>query len=197
MKIINFSMYFNIIKKIVLLCIFAISISSCKDDMVSQSFRVLPADLNKEILKDVSILYSDSAIVRVRISGKELVRSAGREDGKEEFTKGVFVEFFDGNGNITSTLKADYAFRAENQDEITAQGNVVLTSTKKETMETDELIWNKKKEQVYTDKFVLVKTPSEKVWGHGFVSNQEFTEWRIKGFEGKLPSNKFGIEDKQ
>ena len=62
MKIINFSMYFNIIKKIVLLCIFAISISSCKDDMVSQSFRVLPADLNKEILKDVSILYSDSAL---------------------------------------------------------------------------------------------------------------------------------------
>ena len=83
MKIINAGMYFNTMKIFVLLSILAIGILSCKDDMVSQSFRVLPADLNKEILKDVSILYSDSAIVRVRISGKELVRSTGNEAGKE------------------------------------------------------------------------------------------------------------------
>ena len=169
-------------------------LQACKDDIISHDFRVTPADVKNEILTDVAILYSDSAVVRVKISGKELVRSLDADQSKEEFTKGVFVEFFDQNGQITSTLKADYAFRSENKDEITVQGNVLLTSNKNETMETDELIWNKNKEQVYTEKFVLVKTPAERAWGHGFVSNQNFTEWRIKGFEGQLPADKMGVE---
>ncbi len=168
--------------------------AGCKEDIISHDFRVTPSDVKNEVLKDVAILYSDSAVVRVRISGKELIRSLDAEQGKEEFTKGVFVEFFNEFGQITSTLKADYAFRSENKDEITVQGNVLLTSNKKETMETDELIWNKNKEQVYTEKFVLVKTQTERAWGHGFVSNQNFTEWRIKGFEGQLPADKMGVE---
>ena len=150
--------------------------AGCKEDIISHDFRVTPSDVKNEVLKDVAILYSDSAVVRVRISGKELIRSLDAEQGKEEFTKGV------------------YAFRSENKDEITVQGNVLLTSNKKETMETDELIWNKNKEQVYTEKFVLVKTQTERAWGHGFVSNQNFTEWRIKGFEGQLPADKMGVE---
>jgi len=166
----------------------------CKDDIISHDLRITPGDTQKEVLNDVEILYSDSAMVRVRLTGPELIRKYEQERTKEEFTKGVFVEFYDETGKVTSTLKADYAFRSEGADEITVQGNVLLTSSKKETMETDELIWNQKEEEVYTEKFVLVKTAKERAWGHGFVSNQNFTEWRIKGFEGKLPSEKFGVE---
>jgi LPS export ABC transporter protein LptC len=177
-------------------CLFILltGITACQDDIISHDFRVTPGDLKNEVLTDVAILYSDSAVVRVKVSGKELVRSLDAEQGKEEFTKGVFVEFFNETGQVTSTLKADYAFRNENKDEITVQGNVLLTSNKKETMETDELIWDKRKEIVYTEKFVLVKTAKEQAWGHGFVSNQNFTEWRIKGFEGQLPAEKMGVE---
>lgn len=171
-----------------------IAVTGCKDDITSHDLRITPGDAQKDVLDGVEILYSDSAVVRVRISGPELIRKYEHERTKEEFTKGVFVEFFDESGKVTSTLKADYAYRNDGEDEITVQGNVILTSAKKETMETDELIWNQKSEKVYTEKFVLVKTSKERAWGHGFVSNQNFTEWRIKGFEGQLPAEKFGVE---
>lgn len=170
------------------------SFSACKNDILSHDLRITPGDTQKEVLDGVEILYSDSAMVRVRVSGPVLIRKYENDRMKEEFTKGVFVEFFDESGTVSSTLKADYAFRNEGDDEITVQGNVLLTSAKKETMETDELIWNQKDEKVYTEKFVLVKTAKERAWGHGFVSNQNFTEWRIKGFEGQLPAEKFGVE---
>jgi len=166
-------------------------VGGCADDIAEDAIKITPGDIKKEVIKGVEILYSDSAKIRVRISGPLMYRILDSDNPSEEFTKGVHVDFFDENGNVTSTLKADYAQRYQNKPEVLARGNVVMTSSKKENMETDEIIWDRNTEKVYTHKFVMVKTPKETFWGQGFESNQDFTQWHINGLEGHINSDKF------
>ncbi len=167
-----------------------LTLGACSKKSNEKAIEITPGDLKKEVLKNVEILYSDSAQLRVKISGKVMIRTLIPENMKDEFTDGVLVDFYDAFGKKTSNLKADYALRYQDKDDILVSGNVVLTSEKNETMESDELIWNKKQERVYTEKFVMVKTTKERAWGQGFESNQNFTAWQIKGFEGKIRSDK-------
>ncbi len=175
---------------LLLSCIIA-ALPGCSDDIAEDAIKITPGDLKKELIKGVEILYSDSAKVRVRISGPVMNRITDSDNPNEEFTKGVNVDFFDEKGNVTSTLKADYAQRYQNKPEVLARGNVVMKSSKNETMETDEIIWDRNTEKVYTKKFVMVKTPKETFWGQGFESNQDFTQWHINGLEGHINADKF------
>lgn len=174
-----------------LLLLSFLAFSACSDDIAEDALKVTPGDLKKEVIKGVEILYSDSAKIRVRITGPLMYRIIDTDNPSEEFTKGVHVDFFDEKGAITSTLKADYAQRFQNRPEVLARGNVVMTSSKNESMETDEIIWDRNTEKVYTRKFVMVKTPKETFWGQGFESNQDFTQWHINGLEGHINSEKF------
>lgn len=172
-------------------CLMIILIQSCSSDLAKDDIRITPGDVKKEVLKGIEILYSDSARVKIRITGAQMDRILDPDNPREEFTKGLFVEFFDVNGKLTSTLKADYGIRYQNKSEVLARGNVVMHSAKNENMETDEMIWDRDNERVYTRKFVLVKTPKETFWGQGFESNQDFTLWHIKGLEGHINADKF------
>lgn len=163
----------------------------CSDDIAEDDLKITPGDIKKEVMKGVEILYSDSAKIRVRITGPLMNRILDTDSPSEEFSKGVNVEFFDESGNITSTLHADYAQRFQNKPEVLARGNVVMKSSKNEIMETDEMIWDRNTQRVYTRKFVMVKTPKETFWGQGFESNQEFTQWHINGLEGHINADKF------
>ena len=59
-------------------------------------------------------------------------------------------------------------------------------SNHKEQLETEELIWDEKKEKVYSNKFVKITKPDEKIYGYGVEANQDFTRWKINAIEGEL-----------
>lgn len=170
---------------------FGLFLTGCSSDIAEDDINILPGDVKKEILKGIEILYSDSAKVKIRVTGAQMDRILDPDNPREEFSKGLFIEFFDNRGNLTSTLKADYGIRYQNKSDVLARGNVVMKSIKNESMETDEMIWDRDKEKVYTRKFVLVKTAKETFWGQGFESNQDFTQWHIKGLEGHINADKF------
>lgn len=143
-------------------------------------------DTQIEIGKDIEILYSDSALVRVRITAATLVNVNDRDLPRQEFPDGIQVDFFDQNLQIKSTLTAREAIRLNEKGEVIARDSVVLRTANGEKLETEELLWDEKTEQVSTDKFVKITKPGEVIYGYGLRANQDFTYWKITIPKGQI-----------
>jgi LPS export ABC transporter protein LptC len=143
---------------------------------------------NVESAKDVNILYSDSAVVRMRIKAPLMQSRQNIKDPKRTFPNGVWVDFFDVNQTPSSHLTAKYAEYIENQKIIILRDSIVIRNYKNEQMETEELYWNERDGRIYSKKFVKVTTPQEIIQGYGFSSNMEFTEWEIDSVSGVFQS---------
>lgn len=142
--------------------------------------------INYEEALDVSMIYSDSAILRVEVSGSRMLRYLDRENPRQEFPDGIKVVFYNSNGRPSSTMTADLATRYDKTNEIHVRKNVVWESFGGERLETEELIWEERKEKVYSNRFVKITKPDEVIYGYGFEANQEFTEWTINAVEGEF-----------
>lgn len=167
------------------LCAFCL-IFACQNDLEEIDKMVSQDQVAIEQAKDVTMLYSDSAVVRVQVEGATMLRHLDPKNPRQEFTDGVKVVFFTPNGRIQSTLTAKYAVRMEKQDQIIVRDSVVWDSFDGEKLETNELIWEERKEKVYTKKFVKITKPDEVIYGIGFEANQDFTHWKINAVEGEL-----------
>ncbi len=143
-------------------------------------------EIQVEKAYDVEILYSDSAVVRVRVTSPVMNRYTERKEPHQEFSEGVLVEFLGPNREVSSWLTAKYAIRLENKDQVIVRDSVVWQSIEREKLETEELIWDERTKKLYTNKFVTIIRPDEIIYGYGFESDQDFKQARIKAIEGTL-----------
>lgn len=160
--------------------------AGCRNDVEEVNALVSRFDTQVETAKDVEILYSDSAQVRVRITGPTMLYHLDRREPRQEFPDGVSVDFFGPEGAITSQLDARYGLRLENKNEVVVRDSVVWQSVEGEKIETEELIWDERRRKIYTNKFVVITRPDEIIYGHGFEADQDFTYSRINAIEGRL-----------
>lgn len=143
-------------------------------------------DTAVEVGKDVEILYSDSAVVRVRVTGATLLNFTDFDDPRQEFPEGVRIEFLEPDLSVKSTITAHQAIRRQEKGLITARDSVVLLTNKQEKLETEELIWDEKSRKVRTDKFVKVTKPEEVIYGYGLEAEQDFSYWKILVPKGRI-----------
>jgi len=173
---------------IIFIAIFLL-VSCSNDEQQIDDLLSLNLSTDVEVGKNIRILYSDSAIVKIIINAPVLERHLSIDGNKDIFPKGILLEFLDENQKITSWLKADYAIREDSKSTVTAKGNVIVYNEKNEKLETPELIWDEKERYVHTDKIVRI-TQAEKgdtTIGFGFKANQNFTRFEIlKKVQGKV-----------
>jgi LPS export ABC transporter protein LptC len=167
-----------------------ISLAACKNDLAEIEAMADTYRTDVETAKEVEILYSDSAQVRVRITGPTMLYHLDRSDPYQEFPDGVVVDFYDAEGTVTSQLTAQYGIRYENKAEVIVRDSVVWESNEGEKLESEELIWDERREKVYTKKFVVITRPEEIIYGHGFESDQNFSYSRINAIEGRIKVDK-------
>ena len=131
--------------------------------------------------------YSDSARVKMKM---EAPRQLEFGTGDREFPQGLLLQFFDVDGNLTSTLKADYCYYTKKDDLYKATGNVVIEDVEtKDRLDTEELYWDQKKEEVFTDKFVRIEKDGELHVGDGLEAKQDFSYWKILNSKGTIMLN--------
>ncbi len=158
----------------------------CKNELEEVARVVKPEELHMEYIDNFEMWYSDSAVIRVRISGPTMVRHLDEVDPRQEFPDGVHVEFFGSPNKVTSQLVSRYAVRYEKEDKIVVRDSVVWRTVNQEILETEELIWDEQEEKVYTNKFVTLRRPDEIIYGHGFEANQDFTRSKVRAIEGRI-----------
>jgi LPS export ABC transporter protein LptC len=144
------------------------------------------ADTKMELGRNVEILYSDSALVRVRIQAPTMRNFSEQEDPRQEFPDGVQVDFLDDRRQISSTLTARNGVRRVDKGAVTVRDSVMLRSAKKELLETEELIWEERTGRVHTDKFVKITKPGEIMYGYGLEARDDFSYWKILVPKGRI-----------
>ena len=174
------------IKKIFLAPVLILFLFSCGKENADIEHTFDEDQVRYEEALDVSMVYSDSAVLRVEVSGPRMLRYLDRDNPRQEFPDGIKVVFYSTNGGASSTMTADVATRYDKTNEIHIRNNVVWESYSGERLETEELIWQERKEKVYSNRFVKIQKPDEVIYGYGFEANQEFTEWTINAVEGEF-----------
>lgn len=159
---------------------------ACKNDVSEVERYVKESQAAIETAKDVEILYSDSAVVRVNIKAPLMLVHLDRTNPRKEFPEGVKVDFYDSGHRPQSRLSAKYAEDIERKNKVILRDSVVIWNTAGEKLEAEELIWEEDKEKIHSDKYVKVSTPDEIVYGTGFESNVDFTRWKIKKVKGRV-----------
>jgi len=137
-----------------------------------------------ERITEFETIYSDSARIKVRITGVEMLRFRENNDFVQIFPNGVQVEFFDDFGAVTSTLTAGYGTRNETQEQVIVRDSVVWQSTEGDRLDTEELVWEAQEERIFSDRFVRLRQGRQVITGIGFESNQNFTESRVRAVQG-------------
>ena len=136
------------------------------------------------VLTDATIFFSDSALKKAEVISSKILELQNED---KELPQGMYITFFDKKGLISATLKANYAYYYKEEDRWKATGNVVVNNIEnKETLKTEELFWEPKTENVYTEKFVRIETPGELMTGTGLEAKQDFSEWTLEKPEGVI-----------
>ena len=114
-----------------------------------------------------------------------------------EFPKTLHADFYNEQGEIESTLTANYAKYRQNQSIVFLRDSVKVVNIQKgDTLYSNELYWDRNKTgaEFYTDKPVRIRTKTQFINGAGGMeSAQDFKNWRIIESTGtlKIPSSKF------
>jgi len=176
-------------KTIVLIILFGFS--SCANNIEEVNALLDKEEIKSELAEDIELIYSDSALVKMRITAPQLRRHLNKKNVTEVFEKGLSAEFFGPTQRVNAWLDAKYAIRKQGDNEIVVRDSVVLWNEKKEKLETTELIWDETEQYLFTNKFVMITQPEQgdTSFGYGFESNAEFTRFEIKNqFSSKMNS---------
>ncbi len=178
-------------KLFVFLSFITLALMSSCSNKVEDIEELLAADLQSNIErgKNIRIVYSDSALVKLVIHAPVMERYSEYSNSKDVFPKGILLEFLDEKKLVKSWIKAETAIREEKNHKITARGNVTCYDDENKKIETSELIFDEIERIVYTDKLVRITNPvkGDTTYGFGFRANQEFTRFEIKKkVQGKI-----------
>ncbi len=151
---------------------------SCRSDLQTIDAMTHREDGPVESAFDVEIIYSDHGYIRMLLQAEQMDRFEN-EQTYLELPRGLHVIFFDTLKRETSSMSARYAISYEDTEIIEARNDVVVINELGEQLNTEQLIWDQKKEIIYSEKFVKITTENEVLYGEGFEADERFDQWRI------------------
>lgn len=170
-----------------LLCGASIFLTACENDIEKVNLLTKKKNLPIESGTQMTIIYSDSGLVRAKIQAPVLERYAGK-DNFMLMPKGVKMEFFNGDEEVSSTLTSKFAKVTEFPDNkiLEAKNDVVVVNENGEKLNTEQLFWDQKEQKITSNTFVKITRKTEIIMGDGLESNQDFTKYKIKKIRGTL-----------
>ncbi len=182
MKITN-NIFSNRSSSIIILYALILTVTSCQENDISKVKAMFNEnDADVEVADSVNFIYKEGEYIRAIVTGKTIKRYT-KTQNKLEFPDGLLVKFFE-QLNLISVLKADYAENNDAEQFIKVSGNVHMENSRYEIMETQELTWNIRNKKVFTDKPIKIKTIDNIIYGVGFDSDEDFSNYTIRKVNG-------------
>jgi LPS export ABC transporter protein LptC len=168
-------------------------LGACKNEVTDATPVITRDQLSIEKGKDVEIIYSDSAHIKVRVTGPNMLYYTDRGNPRQEFTEGVKTYFYDENQIEQGILTGKYAIRDEQKHKVIVRDSVVWTSARDGKLETSELIWDETANVIRSTRYCTITRGKEVIHGFNFETNDKLSKWIIKNPTGELPmeSGKF------
>lgn len=124
-----------------------------------------------------TVTLSDSARVKAILWAGHIAVYPQKE--QTHMDDSVHVDFFNADRVHTSALTAKRGRVNDRTRDFAAYGDVVVVSDSGSILKTDSLFWNNVTQQIETDAFVEIISPTEHIKGHGLISDQSLKDYRI------------------
>lgn len=145
-----------------------------EDPVGERGFRDLPAD---HVVWDLDTDITDMGSLRARIHADTAYIW---EDSATTLMFPVDVELYDADGRQTAHLTADEGELDSNMNTMVARGNVVLTTLEEERrLLTEELHYDPRRGQIWSDVHTVMLEGDTRVEGSGFRSNEDMTNLEV------------------
>ena len=152
-------------------------LSACETDLKEvDRIAAIQAEEPVDISLGVTVVYSDSALVKAQMTAPEM-RHYNVEEPYYEFQKGVTIVFYDENSVETQRITSDYAIQKETEELIEFRDNVIITRADGAVIKTEELIHDQKENTFYNNVPVTAFfKDGDNLRGDYFTSNGDFTD---------------------
>jgi LPS export ABC transporter protein LptC len=174
----------NTLKQVFTLILFFF-LAACKDKS-TDTLVVNRDQVGIERGKDVEIIYSDSARIKVRVTGPTMLYYTNRSDPKQVFTNGTKTYFYDDNQLEMGVLSGKYAIRDERKRQVIVRDSVVWESKTDGRLETSELIWDEATNTIKSTKFTKITRAKETITGYNFQTDDKLSRWQILAPRGEF-----------
>ncbi len=164
----------------------AASFIGCETDLKEvDRIAAIQAEEPVDISQHVTVVYSDSALVKAKMTAPEM-RHYNVEEPYYEFQKGVTIVFFDEEGTESQRITSDYAIQKETQELIEFRGNVVITRADGSVIKTEELIHDQKANTFYNHVTIeaYFKDGRGNFMGSSFHSDGSFENIEVQNSTG-------------
>jgi LPS export ABC transporter protein LptC len=94
--------------------------------------------------------------------------------------EGVRLDFYDSAGEVSSRLTSQRGVVDEKTEDLTAKGKVLVISTAGDTLETEELHYNREEELITGPDRVRLAKPDQILTGVGFRSKPDLSDYRVE-----------------
>lgn len=161
---------------------------SCENDI--KTIKSFANDKELPVLKaeNVEVLYSDSALLKMRLVAPEYSKFASNSNPYSEFTKGLTIYMYNEKSEVRTVIKARYVKYSEKDHIWHALNDVQADNIEKnEHLNTEEMFWNETSGKIYSTKFTRIINADGVFYGqNGFESDQELTKWKLIGISGTV-----------
>jgi LPS export ABC transporter protein LptC len=155
-----------------------LALVACEDKKATGPLQTYTGPLMETA--NVRTLFSDSAKLKLKLTAP---LEQQFENGDVVYPKGMTVTFYQGDGKtIVNTLTAKYGKVDKLKSLYIMRGAVkVVNVPQQQRMNTEELFFDKGKQQIYTTPTMPVEviTPYERLEGKGLTANQDFSRYRL------------------
>ena len=163
---------------------FLIVLASCENSEENISNFIDLENLAVEQLTNSEIIYTENGYLKVKVISKNMERFSDKEE-RIELSGGVHFDFYKlDSTNTKSVLTCEKATINHTTNIMIANNNVVLKGSDGKELKSEQLIWDKNKNLVYTESEITIQTEDEIISGVGFKSTPDFTEYEIKKAKG-------------
>lgn len=182
----------KILKNTILALLCMVFFISCRDEFKTVSRMDFNGKYPDESATDMELVFSDSGIINYIIEIPLLNKYLGTNPYMD-CPKGITITSYTETGQKQSRLTADYAISYDNDMRMEASKNVVITDLiNNETIETEQIIWDKKKRRIHSNVEVRQKKADGTVnIGDGFDADERFTQYSVRNPRGEMLADEF------
>ncbi len=132
--------------------------------------------------ENITMHYTEKEKVKVIMQAKKVNEF---QNGDQEFPEGIYLEFYNELGVMTSTIRANTAYKFKQENKWRGRGKVEVVNIEKgQQLNSEELFWTPATKKIFTDKFVKITDQKDVIYGTGLVADQDLAHYTIKNPNG-------------
>lgn len=160
---------------------------SCTNDMKKVHDFLADKNLPIGVSVNINSVYKDSGRITTKIKSPLFNDFSNRaKHPYSEFPKGIHITRIEQNGDST-TVTGNYAISYSKTQMAEIRDEVVVTNfANNYTLYTPQLFWDQNEHFFITEKKFTLITPADTLYGVGFESSEDLTNWHAKDNSGSL-----------